>query len=118
MKIQSALDKVTCLSQPKEQAIPKVQYPAVGTLNTENLDIALTESDKSPRLCLYSPKVVAALTYLKLSNPELVMSQEVNHHLEARFAKQYPVLWEEISKNFAKKRRAAWSKRKKSYTED
>lgn len=85
----------------------------MGTLSEEDMGIALAEAERSPRLCRYSPKVVAILTYLKLANPELVMSQEVTHYLEDSFAQQYPVLWREISTAVNAKRRAAWSKRKK-----
>jgi hypothetical protein len=113
MKVQSALDKVSRLVQSNEQPVATGQHPTSDTLASEHIDIALAEAGRSPRLCLYSPKVVAILTYLKLTNPELVMSRVVTRHLEDSFAQQYPVLWNEISTAVNAKRRADWSKRKK-----
>jgi hypothetical protein len=116
MKFESALDKVTRLAelQSTEQTAPTAVLNRPGEmLNTENLALALAEANRSPRLCIYSPNVVAMLTYLKLTNPDLVISNVVSSHLEEIFARQYPTLWAEISTASAAKRREVWSKRKK-----
>lgn len=94
--------------QQNEHVVTTVLPPRGETLNTENIEHALAEAELSPRLCLYSPKVVALLTYLKLNDPSFVMSQEVTRILEDSFARKYPSIWGEISMYVDAKRKAAW----------
>jgi hypothetical protein len=85
----------------KKATTPKLTARGV-TINQDIISRAVSDAKRSPRISTWSPVAVSTLKFLRMTQPQFSMSDEMRTLIEEGLAKKYPKLVEKIKKELEK----------------
>jgi hypothetical protein len=91
---------------PSEEAVKKPttsKLTAKGdAMSQDIISRAVSDAKRSPRISTWSPVAVSTLKFLRMTQPQFSMSDEMRTLIEEALAKKYPTLVEKVKKELEK----------------
>lgn len=92
--------------EPSDEATKKATPPKLaargGTMSQDAIARAVSDAKRSPRISTWSPVAVSTLKFLRMTQPQFSMSDEMRTLIEEGLAKKYPKLVERVKKELEK----------------
>jgi hypothetical protein len=85
----------------KKANIPKLTERSE-TMSQDMISRAVSDAKRSPRISTWSPVAVSTLKFLRMTQPQFSMSDEMRTLIEEGLAKKYPKLVEKIKRELEK----------------
>jgi hypothetical protein len=86
----------------KKATVPRLTIRGE-TMNHEIISRAVSDAKRSPRISTWSPVAVSTLKFLRMTQPQFSMSDEMRTLIEEGLAKKYPKLVEKIKNELEKR---------------
>jgi hypothetical protein len=85
----------------KAATAPKVTTRGM-IMSQDEISRAVSDAKRSPRISTWSPVAVSTLKFLRMTQPQFSMSDEIRTLIEDGLARKYPKLVEKIKKELEK----------------
>jgi len=91
---------------PSDEATKKATPPKLAArgepMSQDAISRAVSDAKRSPRISTWSPVAVSTLKFLRMTQPQFSMSDEMRTLIEEGLAKKYPKLVERVKKELDK----------------
>jgi hypothetical protein len=103
---EATIEDAAATEMPGDEAAKATTAPKATTrgmiMSQEAISRAVSDAKRSPRISTWSPVAVSTLKFLRMTQPQFSMSDEIRTLIEDGLARKYPKLVEKIKKELEK----------------